>query len=114
MRFSKARCFELMNDALQVPVHLECGSDVERIRQGFYQARRYCQARSDYRYDALRFHIRGPTLVIKKRSVRTASQLGRRVETLQELCECVAPQDVDGPGGSGRQKARGFPNDQLR
>ncbi len=102
MRFSKARCFGLMQDALQAPVHLECGPDVERIRQGFYRARRYCQARSIYRYDALRFHVRGPTLVIRKRSVPAA-----RVEVLQELCECVAP--VDCPGGSGRQKAREFP-----
>ena len=116
MRFSKARCFELMNDALQAPVKLECGPDVERIRQGFYRARRYCQARSNYRYDALRFHVRGPTLVIRKRSVPTASQLRRRVEALQELCERVAPLDVDVDcsGGSGWQKARGFPNDQLR
>ena len=98
MRFSKARCFELMNDALQAPVRLECGPGVERNRQGFYQARRYCQARSNYRYDDLRFHVRGPTLVIRKRSVPAASQPGRRVEALQELCECVAP--VDCPGGS--------------
>ena len=91
MRFSKARCFELMDEALQVPVRLECGRDVERVRQGLYRARRYCQARSNYRYDALRFHIRGPTLVIKKRSVPPASQLGRRVEALQELCECGVP-----------------------
>ncbi len=112
MLFSKARCFELMNDALQAPVRLECAPDVERIRQGFYRARRYCQARSNYRYDDLGFHVRGPTLVIKERSVPTASQLGRRVEALQELFECVAP--LDCPGGSGRRKARGFPDDQLR
>ena len=112
MLMSKARCFELMNEALQVPVRLECGPDVQRIQQCFYRARQYCQARSNYRYDGLRFHVRGPTLVIKKRSVPTASQLGRRVEALQELCECVAP--VGCPGGSGRQKAREFPNGQLR
>ena len=107
MRFSKARCFELMNEALQAPVPLEFGPDVRRIQQCFYRARQYCQARSKYRYDDLRFHVRGPTLVIRKRSVPTASQLGRRVEALQELCECVAP--VDCPDGSGRQKAREFP-----
>ena len=39
MRFSKTRCFELMNEALQAPVRLECGSDVEPIRQRFYRAR---------------------------------------------------------------------------
>ncbi len=112
MLFSKIFCFDFMDEALQVPVPLECGPDVERIRQGFYRARRYCQARSNYRYDALRFHVRGPTLVIRKRSVPTASQLGRRVEALQELFECVAP--VNCPGESGRQKAREIPNGQLR
>ena len=107
MRFSKALCVEFMQDALGAPVRLECGPDVQRIQQCFYRARQYCQARSNYRYDDLGFHVRGPTLVIRKRSVPTA-----RVEVLQELCECVAP--VDCPGGTGWQKARGFPNDQLR
>jgi len=99
---SKARCFELMNEALQVPVRLECGPDVQRIQQCFYRARQYCQARSNYRYDGLRFHVRGPMLVIRKRSVPSASQLGRRVEALQEQRECVAPHDFDAdcPGGS--------------
>ncbi len=58
MRLSKARCFELMNDALQAPVRLECGSDVERIRQGFYRARQWCQARSNYRFDGVKFQAR--------------------------------------------------------
>ncbi len=98
MRLSKALCIEFMQDALQAPVRFDCGPDVERIRQGFYRARRYCQARSNYRYDALGFHVRGPTLVIKKRSVPTASQLGRRVEALQELCECAARGGSAQPG----------------
>ena len=51
MRLSKARCFDFMDEAHQAPVRLECGPDVERIRQGFYRARQYCQARSNYRYD---------------------------------------------------------------
>ncbi len=90
MRISKARCFELMNDALQAPVRLECGPEVEYVRQGFYGARRYCQARCNYRYDGLRFHVRGPTLVIKKRSVPTERQLRRRVEALLEESEVVS------------------------
>ncbi len=91
MLFSKTLCFDFMDEALQVPVCLECGPDVERIRQGFYRARQHRQARGDYRFDGLKFHIDSSTLVIKKRSVPTASQLRRRVEALQELCECVAP-----------------------
>ena len=104
---SKARCFEIMEDALQKPFHLDCGPSVERIRQGFYRARRFCQARSVYRFDRLSFHVRGPTLVIKKRSVPTASQLVRRIEALQELCECAAPHNIDADAlcGSGWQKA---------
>ncbi len=73
MLFSKTLCFDFMDEALQVPVRLECGPDAERIRQCFYRARRYCQARRIYCFDRLRFHVRGPTLVIKKRSVPTAS-----------------------------------------
>ncbi len=104
MRISKASCFELMNKALREPVRLECGPDVERIRQGFYRARRYYQARGNYLYVVLRFHVLDPTLVIRKRSVPTAIQFGRRAEALRELCECVAPHDIDEdcPGGSGR------------
>ncbi len=98
MLFSKTLCFDFMDEALQVPVRLECGPDVERIRQGFYRARRYCQARSNYRYDDLRFHVRGPMLVIRKRSVPSASPLGQRVKALQELSECVARGGSTQPG----------------
>ena len=91
MALSNARCFELMKDALRKPAQLDCGPSVERSRQRFYRARRYCQARSIYRFDRLSFHVRGPTLVIKKRSVPTASQLGRGMP----WCETPAENEGD-------------------
>ncbi len=39
MLIAKWQCVEYMQDALQGPVHLECGPDVGRIRQCFYRAR---------------------------------------------------------------------------
>ncbi len=94
MRFSKARCFGLMQDALQAPVHLECGPDVERIRQGFYRARQWCQARGNYRFDALKFEIDGSTLVINKRPIPTASQLRHKLKLLREMRAFVAKRGV--------------------
>ncbi len=94
MRFSKARCFELMNEALQAPVRLECGSDVERIRQGFYRARQHCQARGDYRYDGLKFQIAGSALVISKRPISAASQLRHKLKLLREMRAFVSKRGV--------------------
>ncbi len=70
IRFSKTLCFDFMDEALQAPVRLECGPDVERIRRRFYRARQWCQARGDYRYDGLKFQIAGSALVISKRPAR--------------------------------------------
>ncbi len=94
MRFSKARCFELMNEALQVSVRLDCGPDVERIRQGFYRARQWCQARGDYRFDGLKFQIDGSTLVISKRPISAASQLRHKLKLLREMRAFVAKRCV--------------------
>ncbi len=94
MLFSKARCFELMNEALQAPVHLECGPSVERSRQCFYRARQWCQARGDYRYDGLKFQIDGSTLVINKRPIPTASQLRHKFKLLREMRAFVAKRSV--------------------
>ena len=94
MRFSKARCFGLMDEALQAPVRLECGPDVERIRQGFYRARRYCQAQGDYRFDGLKFQIDRSTLVISRRPISAASQLRRKFKLLREMRAFVAKRGV--------------------
>ena len=94
MRFSKALCFDLMHEALQLPVRLECGPDVERIRQRFYRARQWCQARGDYRYDGLKFQIDGSTLVIRRRPISAARQLRRKFKLLREMRAFVSKQGV--------------------
>ncbi len=91
---SKALCFDLMHDALQAPVHLECGSDVERIRQRFYRARQHYQAQGDYRFDGLKFQIDGSTLVISRRPITTASQLRRKFKLLREMRAFVSKRGV--------------------
>ena len=95
MRFSKARCFGLMNEALQVPVRLECGPDVERSRQRFYRARQHCQARGDFRFDGLKFQIGGSTLVISRRPIPAARQLRAKLAVLKEMRGIVARSRMD-------------------
>ncbi len=95
MRFSKARCFELMNDALQAPVRLDCGPDVEHTRQRFYRARQWCQARGEYRFDGLKFQIDGSTLVISRRPIPAARQLRAKLAVLKEMRDIVARSGMD-------------------
>ena len=90
MRFSKARCFGLMNDALQAPVHLDCGPSVERSRQRFYRARQWCQARGDFRLDGLKFQIDGSTLVISRRPIPAARQLRAKLRLLTEMRDIIS------------------------
>ncbi len=94
MLLSKARCFELMEDALRTPVRLECGPSVEHSRQCFYRARQWCQARGDYRFDGLKFQIDGSTLLINKRPISTASQLRHKFKLLREMRAFVAKRGV--------------------
>ena len=74
MLFSKALCFEFMQDALQAPVRLDCGPEVGPVRQCFYRARQHCQARGVHRFDDLKFQVKGSTLVIKRRPFPSSSQ----------------------------------------
>ena len=94
MLYPKARCVELMNEAVQAPVRLDCGPDVEHIRQRFYRARQWCQARGDYRFDGLRFQIDGSTLVIIRRPIPAARQLRHKFKLLRELRAFVAKRGV--------------------
>ncbi len=90
MLISKVHCFELMEDALRTPVRFECGPSVERSRQCFYRARQHCQARGDYRFDGLKFHIDGSTLVISRRPIPAARQLRAKLAVLKEMRDIVA------------------------
>ena len=105
MLFSKAFCFDLMEDALRAPVRLDCGPDVLRIQQCFYRTRQNCRAWSDWRFDGLKFHVRGPTLIIKLSPVPTSSQLHNKLDVLRELHDFVTQNGI-GIGGFGSKITR--------
>ncbi len=85
MLISKARCVELMNDALGAPVRVNCGPSVERSRQRFYRARQHCQARGDYRFVILRFQIDGFSLVISRHPDPKSRWHRHKLRVLREL-----------------------------
>ena len=97
--------FEFMEDALRTPVRLDRGPAVLCVQQRFYRARQYCRARSDYRFDKLKFHVRGPTLIIKKNPVLTSSQLRHAFYVLREPSDFVAQNGI-GFGGLGGEITR--------
>ncbi len=94
MLFTKGRCLNVMEEALEGPVRLEIGPSVERSRQRFYRARQWCQAQGDFRFDGLKFHIDSSTLVISRRPITTASQLRRKFKLLREMRAFVAKRGV--------------------
>ena len=94
MRLSKARCFDLMNEALQAPIRLDCGPDVGRVRRRCYRVRQSCQARGNFRFDRLSFVLEGATLVISRRPISAARQLRHKFKLLQEMRAFVAKRGV--------------------
>ena len=94
----------LLRRALQSPIRLECGPDVERVRQRFYRARQRAQARGNFKFDSLRFHIidGGGALLIKRYPVRAMSQLRRLRRLLREMCAYAADSGIDVGGRVGR------------
>lgn len=90
MLYPKPLCLGAMERALLAPVQLECGPDVERIQQCFYRTRRCSRALCDYRYDDLSFHVCGPALVIKKRSVPASNQRRHKDQELRVMRDFVA------------------------
>ena len=101
MLFDKVQCIGVMDDALQAPVHLDCGSAVLRIRQCLYRARQYCQARGNYRYDGLKFHVRGPTLVIGNRADPGLNQLHEALNLHREPRGAVTQHEASVSGRRG-------------
>ncbi len=63
---TNAHCFEIMKKALREPVRLQCGADLERVRQRFYRVRQHCLAQGNHRFVILRFQIEGSSLVISR------------------------------------------------
>ena len=66
MMHSEPVCLDAMRAALRAPVRLECGADVERVRQRCYRARHRYQSQGYYYFVMLRFQIEGSSLVITK------------------------------------------------
>ncbi len=85
MLFTKGRCLDVMEDALGAPVRLQCGADVERVRQRFYRVRQHCQAQGDHRFVILRFQIDGFSLVISKHPDPKSRWHRHKLRVLREL-----------------------------
>ncbi len=83
-------CLDAMREALRAPVRLECGSDVERVRQRFYRVRQRDLAQGDHRFIFLRFQIDGSTLVISRHPDPVLRKLRYKLRILREMRAIVA------------------------
>ncbi len=83
-------CLDAMRHALRAPVRLECGSDVERVRQRFYRVRQRDLAQGDPRFVILRFQIDGSTLVISRHPDPESRWHRHRLRVLREMRAMVA------------------------
>ena len=79
-----------MREALRAPVRLECGADVERVRQRCYRARQRDLAQGDHRFIFLRFQIDGSSLVISRHPDPELRKHCYRLRLLREMREIVA------------------------
>ena len=85
MLISNAVCLRLMDDALQEPIRIECGSDATRIRQRFYRVRQQCWERGDVRFAFLKFQISGTELVISRHADPESVERRLRFGALREM-----------------------------
>ncbi len=85
MMYSTFLCLDAMRDALRAPVRLECGVDVERVRQRCYRARQHCLAHGDHRFVILRFQIDGSSLVISRHPDPESRWHRHKLRVLREL-----------------------------
>ena len=85
MLFTKGLCLDVMEDSLQEPVRLDCGPDVERVRQRCYRARQHCLAQGDHRFVILRFQIDGSSLVISKHPDPDSKWHRHKLRMLREM-----------------------------
>ncbi len=85
MMHSTSFCLDAMRDALKAPIRLQCGADVERVRQRFYRARQHCLAQADYRFVILRFQIDGSSLVISRHPDPESRWHRHKFRVLREL-----------------------------
>ena len=75
MLISRTICLDFMHRALDEPVYFECGPGVLRARGCFYRARQFYQVHGLDCFDDLRFEVKGPTLIIKRRPFSSSSRL---------------------------------------
>jgi hypothetical protein len=85
MLISNAVCLRLMDDALQEPIRIECGSDATRIRQRFYRVRQQCWEQGDARFAFLKFQISGTELVISRHADPQSIRHRIRLRALREM-----------------------------
>jgi hypothetical protein len=85
MLISNAVCLRLMDDALQEPIRIECGSDATRIRQRFYRVRQQCWEQGDPRFAFLQFKISGTELVISRHVDPQSIRHRIRLRALREM-----------------------------
>ncbi len=83
-------CLDAMRHALRAPVRLECGADVERVRQRCYRARQRDLAQGDPRFVILRFQIDGSALVISRHPDPVSRWHGHRLRVLREMRSFIA------------------------
>ncbi len=83
-------CLDAMRHALRAPVRLECGADVERVRQRCYRARQRDLAQGDDRFVILRFQIDRSTLVISRHPDPVSRWHGHRLRMLREMRAFIA------------------------
>ena len=83
--YDEFACTNAMDAALQEPFRLECGRDVERVRQCCYRIRKRRRSSGDTRYDGLRFRIVNGTeleIYYSERTIDTATE-----DMLEEVTE---------------------------
>ncbi len=85
MLHSTPSCLDAMERALLAPVRLQCGADVERVRQRFYRARQHCLAQGDHSFVILRFQIEGSSLVISRHPDPETRWHRHKLRVLREL-----------------------------
>ena len=106
MLISRRTCIKLMEDALQEPVHMNCGRDAPRYRQCFYRTRQYCDEWGDDRFMFLRFRIDGTELVIDRHPDPDAVRRRYKLRALREavvyaLSRRAKPRDGQFDGAEG-------------
>ena len=90
MMYSEHVCVKAMWAALRAPARLECGADVERVRQRCYRARQSFQSQGYYYFVILRFQIDGSSLVINKHPDPKLRWHRHKLRVLRELYASAA------------------------